>query len=291
MAVYGLALWYNTLEEAGSLSDLFSLLSRSGYGLVEIDIDYPWFARGVDVFEAIAGSAEEHGFVVGLHAPWRDIHLASPYEGVREAGVGVLVESLREAVARVVPRYIVVHVSTAQKLELPGVVDDVVEAGRRSIGELYDFVSEELPGTGLFVENLSGGPSALVDVFLRIVSPFRGRVGVCLDVGHLAVAFNRFFRRGFGGGFVDFLRGFIGRLGGVEVGVVHLHDVVFRGNREHIVLGQGDLDYKAVLKVLRSVSPRYVVVEAFRDRSRNSVSPERVVEEMGGVMAWLRVYL
>ncbi len=290
MAVYGIALWYNTPSEVGSIATLYDLLARNGYGLVEIDIDYPWFRRGTERFTEMAGEARARGIEIGIHAPWRDIHLASPYEAIRKASVETVIDTI-DHVAPHRPPYMVIHVSTVQKLELPGVLDDAVEAGQRSIGELLDYIEEHGYGILLGVENLSSGVSGNPETLLRIVEPFRGKVSLCLDIGHLATWFNRFIRRGYDGAFLDYLREYIARVARHRVEIMHLHDVASRGNREHLVIGEGDLDYKSILKTLRSLKPSYVVMETFRDRSRNMVAPDKAIEAMTGVMAWVRVYL
>ena len=109
----------------------------------------------------------------------------------------------------------------------------VLQQADRSLAEKCAFVEPR----ALCIENLEALPFDLVVPLLE-----RHGTGICLDVGHLAWQ---------GGGESAFLERH-----GEWVREVHLHDAVLpstvqgKGAQDHLPLGQGELNYGALLRKL-----------------------------------------
>jgi sugar phosphate isomerase/epimerase len=95
----------------------------------------------------------------------------------------------------------------------------------------------------------------------EVVLPLVERYGasICLDVGHLAWQ---------GGGELEFLADH-----GKRVREIHLHDAVMATpgtggqTRDHMALGQGELDYRAFLHELERTSYQGAVILEVNSRS------------------------
>ena len=94
MAPYiGLPLWYNTLKKDYSIIEIKSViqeLKSSGIDLYEISIDYPWSYRDLELLYSLLDILIENNIHIGIHAPWRDLFYASPYEDLRKVSVNTL---------------------------------------------------------------------------------------------------------------------------------------------------------------------------------------------------------
>jgi sugar phosphate isomerase/epimerase len=196
-------------------------------------------------YRRVAALQEELGFACTIHLPFLWLDLTSLNELVRQAGV----ESVRRAVELAQPFQVetyVLHLWGSTTAQITHVITDqvvrrnllmaVLQQADRSLAEICAFVEPQ----ALCVENLEALPFDLAVPLLE-----RHGTGICLDVGHLAWQ---------GGGELAFLERH-----GEQVGEIHLHDAVppspeqGKQARDHLPLGQGELDYGALLRKLDEI--------------------------------------
>jgi sugar phosphate isomerase/epimerase len=244
-----------------------------GYGLhaVELSLDlgaaYPQvFGNGF--YRSVADLQQEFGFVCTVHLPFLWVDLSSLNELIRQASV----DCLRRCVELVQPVDVdtyVVHLwgfTTTQisaQLQNPAqrraILAGLVRQGGRSLGALL----EALDPADVCVENLE-------DSVFEFAWPLVEEMGtsICLDVGHLA------WQDGDPLGFLV--------KHGERVREVHLHDAVRAaagrqaGARDHLALGQGHVDYHAVLSKLEEIGYDGAVILELNTREALEESLEQV---------------
>ncbi len=196
-------------------------------------------------YRRVAALQKELGFACTIHLPFLWLDLTSLNELVRQAGV----ESVRRAVELARPFQVetyVLHLWGPTTAQITHVITDkvlqenllmaVLQQADRSLAEICALVEPR----ALCVENLEALPFDLAVPLLE-----RHGTSICLDVGHLAWQ---------GGGELAFLERHRER-----VGEIHLHDAVLpspgqrKGPRDHLPLGQGELDYGALLRKLGEI--------------------------------------
>jgi len=216
--------------------------------VVELSLDFGLLHPQVmdaAFYRRMAALQEELGFACTVHLPFLWLDLTSLNELVRQASV----ESVRRAaeLARLfqVETY-VLHLWGPTTAQITRVITDevlqrnlltaVLQQADRSLAEICAFVELR----ALCIENLEALPFDLVVPLLE-----RHGTGICLDVGHLAWQ---------GGGELAFLERHE-----EWVREIHLHDALLprpdqRGQaHDHLPLGQGELDYGALLRKLDEI--------------------------------------
>jgi len=243
------------------------------YGLsaVELSLDlgivYPHvFDAGF--YTAAAELQQELGFLCTVHLPFLWIDAACMNEPLRQASVDCLGRAIELACALDVTVYVMhpwgmVTTRIAELLERPperqAFLAGIMAQAERSLAQ----VCQLLDPRDLCVETLEG-PS--FDVVLPLVE--KHGCSICMDVGHLNWS-------GDGG------LGFLARYGD-RIREVHLHDVVHgaagRGTqaRDHLPLGQGELDYRALLHELRKMGFEGPVILENNSRADLEESLERI---------------
>jgi sugar phosphate isomerase/epimerase len=244
-----------------------------GYGLpaVELSLDlgaaYPQvFDRGF--YRSVAELQQALGFVCTVHLPFLWVDLCSLNEPIRRASVDCLRRSVESVETLEVHAY-VAHLwgftttQIAAQLQNPtqrqAILAWLVHKGGRSLGALF----EVLDPTDLCVENLE-------DTVLEFALPLVEEMGtgICLDVGHLAWQ---------GGDPLGFLAKH-----GERVREVHLHDAVraatggHAGAQDHLALGQGHVDYHALLSRLEEIGYEGAVILELNTREALEESLEQV---------------
>jgi sugar phosphate isomerase/epimerase len=224
------------------------LVEELNLRVVELSLDFGLlYPQVMDAafYRRVAALQRELGFACTIHLPFLWLDLTSLNELVRQASV----ESVRRAVELAQPFQVetyVLHLWGSTTAQITHVITDkvlqrnllmaVLQQADRSLAEICTFVEPR----ALCVENLEALPFDLAVPLLE-----RHGTSICLDVGHLAWQ---------GGGELAFLEKY-----GEWVGEVHLHDAVLpspdRGKRarDHLPLGQGELDYGALLRKLDEI--------------------------------------
>ncbi len=196
-------------------------------------------------YRRLAGLQEALSFACTVHLPFLWLDQTSMNDLIRQASV----ESVRRAVELARPFQVetyVLHLWGATTAQITQVITDealqrnllaaVLREADHSLAEICALVEPQT----LCIENLEALPFDLVVPLLE-----RHGASICLDVGHLAWQ---------GGGELSFLERY-----GRWVKEIHLHDALLpRPDRQwqthdHLPLGQGELDYEALLRRLDEI--------------------------------------
>jgi sugar phosphate isomerase/epimerase len=236
-------------EERGRhLQAVRRLVEELHLQVVELSMDFGLLHPQVmdaAFYRRVAALQEELGFACTVHLPFLWLDQTSLNELVRQASV----ESVRRAaeLARLfqIETY-VLHLWGPTTAQITRVITDEVlqrdlltaelQQADRSLAEICALVEPR----ALCVENLEALSFDLVVPLLE-----RHGTGICLDVGHLAWQ---------GGGELAFLERH-----GERVGEIHLHDAILPSSaqgkqaHDHLPLGRGELDYRALLRKLDEI--------------------------------------
>lgn len=156
----------------------FDTLMLSGFKYAEISMDFPWPYWQADKFEGQIKSIKEAGMKIGVHLPWKDINLASPYDEVREGAMNYLLKLL-EVLRKHEIEYAIAHISTREDVKIRDewyyskVADTLKRIASEYSNNNVEFVLENPPG-GIFSKKES---------FVELVSSSQAKI--CLDVGHV----------------------------------------------------------------------------------------------------------
>jgi len=266
-------------------------LKSSGINLYEISIDYPWSYKDFDLLYSLIDILIENNIHIGIHAPWRDLFYASPYEDLRKVAINILKTALNPIIGKYPIEYIVVHVTSMQKAGFENTYHDMVEAARKSIDELFQWFNDY--DIHLCIENVPKGFSSKPEDLVAITGD---NVYVALDIAHLYATYLRHFTNAYTN-FNEFLEDSIVMIGSDKILAIHFHDVVFIGNRlfhhviEHILPGMGILEYKNVLKKLSRTKAKYLLIEAFIDSKGRHLKLHQVADGIREILTWLKIYL
>ena len=244
-----------------------------GYRLPVVELTMDLALIFPQIFEAtfygsVANLQQELGFACTAHLPFLWVDLASLNEPVRQASL----DSVRRTIELIQPLEVQTYVlhlwgSTttliATQIQHPaqrqGILGVLMAQAGRSLGELCQMVTPR----NLCVENLE---DSLFDLAVPLVEEHG--TGICLDVGHLAWHAGEPL-------------GFLARHGD-RVREVHLHDVtgsLGAGRepiRDHQALGQGHIDYNAILRRLLEIDYRGAVILEVNSQADLETSLERV---------------
>jgi sugar phosphate isomerase/epimerase len=220
------------------------------YGLqaVELTLDLGIvFPEVFDVsfYRAVADLQQELGFVCSVHLPFLWVDPSSLNEPIRRTSVECL-RRMAERTSAVEVHTYVLHLwgfttmQIAAQLEHPAQRGAILGALMGQAGRSLAELCEIFESRDLCVENLE---DALFDIALPLIEEYD--TSICLDVGHLAWQ---------GSNELDFLSQHRER-----VREIHLHDAapppagVSGRIRDHLALGQGEVDYVAFLRKLEDV--------------------------------------
>ncbi len=283
----GIPLWIGSFTNH-SIEEISKLLLDNKIDLVELSIDYPWPQKQEEFLKKVISSFT-NDFKIAIHAPWRDLPLASPYNNIRRAVVNELLEIIDD-IYNIYDEieYIVFHPLTMQRIELFNNRRDAINALRNSLIEIVT----NLPGkTYLLIENLTRGFGSKISNLVEAVDSIgQNNIGLCLDIGHLASRYIReIAESNIYSDFYDYLKDVLGIIEETLVPVIHIHDVDDKG-REHLIIGDGSLSFKTIYKLIRVLKPKYIVYEMFRSR-KTKININEVAKIIGGQKSWVKVYL
>lgn len=253
------------------LATIRQLITEYGLSALELTTDlslvYPQlFDTGF--YSVVADLQQELGFACSVHLPFLWMDPSSLNEQLRRTSVECLRRSIRltqpvEVVTYVLHLWGLTGTQIASRLKLPVerqvVVGALMAQAERSLGEICEVVEPQ----SLCVENLEDW---LFEVALPVIA--KSGASICLDVGHLV------WQRGDP---VHFLEQH-----GNCIREVHLHDamrVPGAGDaavRDHLPLGQGQIDYEAVLGKLEEIDFHGLVILENHSRVDLEQSLERL---------------
>ncbi len=286
----GLPLWFGTIERNHEqLREMIKISIDYGVKYVELSIDYPWPYRYNDSLRELVKEITSEGLGIAIHAPWRDIHLASPVERIRKASIGEVINAI-EAVLSIgtKPEYIVLHVNTMQKLTIADNRREIIKAAKNSVAEILEKLSKKLDSPPLLcIENLSNLFTSNIQDLPEIIN--NKNLCLALDVAHAYISYMRNYKDYYND-FRSFLQDLINIVGAEKISVIHFHDVSDE-KKEHIIPGQGIIGYREVLKVLRKTNATYLLIEAYLDKEHKHLSLKKVLEYSREFLTWVKIYL
>jgi len=293
----GISIWYGTVKGVvGSeqrISDFIRILIEQGYNLYEVSLDYPWPFSERELLEALLRALAENGGLIALHAPWRDLALASPMEDVRRTSVDVMTKNLDLVVGRHDVKYIVVHLhsqTSMGKVLTKANWDKVVESAAKSLYELSEWSKSS--GVPICVENMPRGASSYLEFLSQLSNSIRC---LALDIGHFYTSYIDLYEERYS----DYYSALTHVLStfNEKAKVVHLHDVIvvnskpFKDIVDHVVPGQGVLDYRRVLKIVSGFKVEHVIVEAFIASDGRHIKLSDLPNYLREYTTWVKVYL
>ncbi len=280
----GIPIWLGNLSEdiASGLNSLFA----HGVNMIELSIDYPWPFKESCRLQKIIALAKQNNMHINLHAPWRDIILASPYGEIGKASIEVILRSVNDLINEV-SSYIVVHPLTMQRLDISNNRKEALLKFRENIRELTRKLNLGSHNIMIVVENLVGGIGAEPGDLAATLEGL-DHVGLCLDIGHLASRYKRYLS-GYYEGFYTYLKDVVESISGISVPVIHIHDVDEHG-REHLLIGEGFLDFKQVFKIISKLGPKNIVFEVFRSKNLR-VDLNTIAKNIGDAVSWAKIYM
>lgn len=243
------------------------------YELQAVELTMDLHAVYPQVFDAsfyasVADLQQSLGFKCTVHMPFLWIELASLNEMIRQAGVAC-VQRAAEVTKDIDVRTYVVHLwgftsmQILSQLQAPGereiLLRGLMAQASRSLEDLCKSIAPE----DLCVENLE---DSLFQLALPIIE--QHGASICLDVGHLALQ---------GGNVLSFLTEHYER-----IREIHLHDAVApleseeRPARDHLALGNGQVNYAALLDKLDELTYEGPIILEVNSRADLEQSLDRL---------------
>ena len=228
------------------LAAVRGLVEDFGLSAVEVSLDsaiiFPG-SVGEAFFPAVASLQKEPGFVLSMHLPFRWLDLASGNEAIRRASVDTIRRAI-ELAAPLRPTTYVLHPCGASTQVAAGPVntlrrDAMTDLMRRQVSRSLGQIATLLPHRALCIETLEA-PSW--DMFQPAV--VEHDLSICMDAGHLLwldVDPVEFYHQH-----------------AARIREIHLHDVRALGDgesrryRDHLPLGAGGMDFRALLDTLKT---------------------------------------
>lgn len=208
---------------------------NAGIGLVGLNMEYPnGPATSAKWLPALKRALKSADMKVVVHAPYSDFNLMtlSPY--LREVSIKEIkaaIDIAKELGAGIVT----IHAGKINRFAERN--DLAKKALKEPLNDLIDYAS--LAGIRLSAENLESkaGTSrnypSTIEESEEILSSFKG-LEFCIDTGH------------FHSGGVDVYKAI--RQLVTRSNCIHIHDVM--GNKDHMVIGKGQIDFKQVISML-----------------------------------------
>lgn len=219
-------------------------------------------------YKAVAELQQELGFVCSVHLPFLWVDPSSLNEPIRQASTACLRQAVELTEAVEVDTYVLhlwgfTTMQIAAQLQHPAqrraILDVLMMQAGRSLAELCDLLDPR----DLCIENLE---DSLFDLALPLIEEHG--TSICLDVGHLAWQ-----------GIAEL--GFLAQHAN-RIREVHLHDATRNPDgqpgpvRDHMALGQGQIDYAAFLHKLEAVGYDGTVILELNTQSDLETSLERL---------------
>jgi sugar phosphate isomerase/epimerase len=169
-----------------------------------------------------------------------------------------------ETGARLGAKVITVHPGSFSPLASPKIT---YELNKKALEEIADF-GEEI-GIKIALENMGKGATSMAHKPEEVIQMIEGtQLGFCFDVGHT----------NFTGGWKQWVSNqeLMGKLANL-----HLHDNDGKGD-QHLAIGEGALNFKALLPFLKSYSRTWVIeVKSFESGIK---SKKRLKELMNAIL-------
>jgi len=279
----GAPVWYGNRP----FKETIEALSKLGLEYFEFSLDYPLpgSMRAAEQRE-LAWLLEEFDLKIGFHSPL-DTPVTHPRDELAEASLHVLRQCTAFAAA-FQPRSIYYNFHIHPRVptfKLADVHEEIHQKGLARCDAITRAAAEfGVPPT---VEN-DLVPFDRAQLLLDALTRYYPQLHFTFDIGHAIKAEECHARsRCARGHLLEHLTPWVERCGS-KVLVAHLHDYARSGNRDHLALGKGEVDLRAVLELLHhSTSCQYLLLETFwKDREH----AEMDYDELRRNVEWCRSY-
>jgi len=248
---FGYVFWY----EDGPLSSILKQAEKWELDFVEICLDYPWpdaFSEG----EILAAKKllAEIGVDVAFHGPLGGILLFHPRKEMVDAAVKIHKKCLK-FVANLNPLYYNFHIKTYPlELRIKGNEKTALQNCLNGLDELIELAREL--DVRLVLEN-----STRTGYLVPFKEMLSRKIDFNLDVGHWFAG-----KRGY-----EMLEKLVNRLK-ERISLLHLHDCKFLDTpiKDHLPLGQGDINFNRVFKALKKAGTQKIALEIESKEARLS---------------------
>ena len=277
--VYGMPVWYGD----GSITAGVKRAAALGFDYVEISLDHPWpeSIRDSEVRSVLKIASSPKGIRFAFHAPLAGLGLAHPRPQLRNASVSVM-KSCIDFACKFKPRllYFNIHISTETSvtLELGTVVEDILEAVIKSRDELTAYGRRK--GVMVVFENTQ---EAVFGMPSQVNLATGKGASFCFDIGHAAIMNAELEGAGLPAPDIsDWIDVFKNR-----IKVCHLHDFNAKVGMDHLPPGEGGIDLRKALRLLRDkTKARYVLLEVFRHKTMKPASSSDLMKCLELVKKW-----
>lgn len=230
---FGCVFWY----EDGKLSAIFKQAKKWGLDFAEICLDYPWPDKfSEDEIRAAKKTLADMRIDVAFHGPLGGILLFHPRKEMVKAAVKIHKRCLKFA-ASLNPLYYNFHIKTHPlELRIKGNESVASKNCLHGLDEIIELAREL--DVRLVVEN-----STSTGYLVRFEELLPRKIDFTLDVGHWFAG-----KRGY-----ESLEELVNLLKG-RIALLHMHDCKFQGAliKGHLPLGQGDINFNRVFKILKN---------------------------------------
>ncbi|HID09612.1 TPA: hypothetical protein EYP13_05255 [Candidatus Micrarchaeota archaeon] len=240
--------------DAYPLDTAMNLAEENGL-MVEVQMEPPTFSWDAGFLKTLEDVAGTFGLI--LHAPYREVFLASVHPVVQRASVQLVKDSV-DLAARTGAEVLVMHLgSFNRKQERDDVLDRIVPPLR----EILDYAEER--GVVVAVENVAFGPVGVLPSDFFYLFEKVGAFPLCLDVAHA-------YSTGSLDAFLDLFS---------DVPVYHLSDTV-QGKDLHAEIGSGEIPWKSVLERMNKNAVVVLEVGGFTPALRSLERLRRMISEL-----------
>ena len=260
MLKLGINLWF---KNSNNISELLAKAKAIGLDHVEISLDYPFGVYDKEPFYRMARISRDFGFTLSIHAPWQEIHLASPLDEIRRAALEITKKAIIESY-RVEAHYLVIHVTSEQGIckVKPLRENPCIKAAINSLEEILSYAEDH--GIYIAIENVGYPCCGRIDFYSHIVSETSALA--CLDIAHAIAMDKELSKKPEEVEYADVVREWSNAIGIEKVFSLHVHGIRKNSNGkidEHVDLDSNHIDVKKIVKFLGR-NLRYVVFEIFK---------------------------
>jgi len=239
---FGCVFWY----EDGDFSSILKKAKKWKLDFAEICLDYPWpdtFSED-EIVEAKKTLADM-GVDVAFHGPLGGILLFHPRKEMVDAAINIHKRCLKFA-AGLSPLYYNFHIKTYPlELRIKGNKKTALNHCLNGLDEIIELARKL--DIRLVVEN-----STRTGYLVPFEELLPRKTDFNLDIGHWFAGKRRYAR----------LEKLVSRLG-ERIALLHLHDCKFQDApiKDHLPLGQGDINFNRVFKTLKKARIQMIALE------------------------------
>ncbi len=279
----GFSAWLRDLEK---LKDLLSEAANIGLNHVELSIDYPFGFEKPELVVEVCRAVIDMGFTLSIHAPWREIYLASPIPEIRHASINV-VKKFIELAGKANVNYVVLHIASDQPYCKTSVPNPCILAAIESLNILIECA--ENYGTYILVENTSNTPCCgTFNQISYILS--QTRAFLCLDIAHAITSDPHYLEMLDRLDYADVVSEWCGSLGAEKIIALHIHGIQKdNGIKVHLDLESIKIDVKKIVKKLHQ-NLKYVVFEIYRKRDGSKIRLSDLEPYVKSFSSWAVAY-